>query len=44
MSFNMIKTDICITNNFNMDCIEFKSYVKTEEKLLKSVNSNQKYN
>ncbi len=42
--FNEIKAEICIKNNFNMDCIEFKSYVKNDEKLLKSVKSNQKYN
>jgi hypothetical protein len=44
MGIDLIKAEICIKNNFNMGCIEFKSYVKNDEKLLKSVKSNQKYN
>jgi hypothetical protein len=44
MSIELIKAKICIKNNFNMNCIEFKSYVKNNEKLVKSVKSNQKYN
>jgi hypothetical protein len=31
MGIDLIKAEICIRNNFNMDCIAFKSYVKNNE-------------
>jgi hypothetical protein len=43
MSLDLIKAEICIKNNFKMNCFEFNSYVKSNEKLLKSVKSNEKY-
>jgi hypothetical protein len=43
LSIDLIKAEICIKNNFEFNCIEFKSYVKSNEKLLKSVKSQQKY-
>ena len=30
-------------NNFNMSCSEFKTYAKSNEKLLKAVKSAEKY-
>ena len=33
MSIDLIKAEICINVNFNMDCIEFKSYIISNETL-----------
>src|SRR5262249_12736113 len=43
MSVELIKAEICIKNNFNMNCNKFKSFVKDDKNLLKSVKSNQNY-
>jgi hypothetical protein len=43
LSINLIKAEICIKNNFNMNCLEFKEFVKDNKQLLKSVKSKQKY-
>ena len=44
MNVSLIRAEICISNNFDMNCSEFLKYVKTNEKLLKSVKSAEKYN
>jgi hypothetical protein len=44
MSVELVKSEICINVNFFIDCIDFKSYFKSNEKLLSSVKSSQKYN
>ena len=43
MSIDLVKAEICINLNFSIVCVEFISYVKTNEKLLKSVKSIAKY-
>jgi hypothetical protein len=44
MGINLIKAEICIKNNFNIDCLEFRNYVKNNENLIRSVKSSKKYN
>ena len=43
MSFDMIKSEICIKSNFSMNCFEFKEYIKDNVNVLKAVKSNEKY-
>lgn len=43
MNIDLIKSEICIKSNFSMDCIEFKSYIKDNENVLKAVKCNDKY-
>ncbi len=44
LSLETIKSEICIKHNFNMNCHEFKCYIKSEKNFLKSVKSSEKYN
>lgn len=43
LDINLIKAELCIKLNYQMDCIQFANYVKSNEKLLSSVKSNKKY-
>ena len=43
LGIDLIKAEICVKNNFDMNCIEFKSYVESNEKLFKSVKTSDKY-
>jgi hypothetical protein len=43
LSIDLIKAEICIKNNFDLKCSEFKNYIKSNKKLLKAAQSQQKY-
>ena len=43
MNIDLIKAEICIKNNFDMNCLDFKNYIKSNQKVLKSVKSQEKY-
>jgi len=38
-----VKAELCIKLNFNMSCLEFYEYVKTQDKMLIEVKSQDKY-
>ena len=43
MSISLLKAEICIKNNFNLSCVEFKDYIKRNDKCIKAAKSSQKY-
>jgi hypothetical protein len=44
LSLNMVKAEVCISNNYDMNCIDFISFAKNNQNLINSVKSSQKYN
>ena len=43
MHIDLIKAEICILNNYNYDCLEFKSYAESNSELIKAVKGVEKY-
>ena len=43
LSIQLIKAEICIKNNFSINCIEFRDFIKENKKCINSVKSSSKY-
>lgn len=43
LNMTLIKTEICIKNNFSYSCLDFKDYIKTNNECIKAAKSNAKY-
>jgi hypothetical protein len=43
LSIPLIKAEICIKNNFSINCLDFKNYIKDNKKCIKAVKSSTKY-
>ncbi len=43
LSIASIKAEICILNNFNQNCLDFKNFIKSNQKCIKAVKSGEKY-
>jgi len=43
MSVGLIKAEICIKNNFSIDCLDFKDFIQSNQKCIKAAKSDKKY-